>query len=66
MKNGQRVETYKGGKYVEEPKKMPKHIHGILICQKCRSTWNRAEYRLIQIQCLGLHYLKIRDIYSLN
>jgi len=35
------VETYKGGKYVEEPKKMPKHIHGILICQKCRSTWNR-------------------------
>jgi len=41
MKNGQLVETYKRGKYVEKPEKMPKHIHGILICQKCGSTWNR-------------------------
>ena len=34
MKNGQPVETFKKGKYIDEPTKMPRQVHGILICQK--------------------------------
>ena len=40
-KNGQPVETFKKGKYIDKPNKMPREVHGILICQKCGKTWNR-------------------------
>jgi len=41
MKNGQDVVTFRNGKYKENPSKMPREVHGILICQKCGRTWNR-------------------------
>jgi len=41
MKNGQDVVTFRNGKYNENLSKMPREVHGILICQKCERTWNR-------------------------
>jgi len=41
MKNGQDVVTFRNGKYKENPSKIPREVHGSLICQKCGRMWNR-------------------------
>jgi len=41
MKNGHSVHDYKNGKFLETPAKMPRKVHGILVCQRCKRTWNR-------------------------
>jgi hypothetical protein len=41
MKNGHSIQAYKNGKFLETPAKMPRKVHGILICQRCKRTWNR-------------------------
>jgi len=41
MKCGQSPETFKKGKYKGCPNKKPRKVHGILVCQKCKRTWNR-------------------------
>jgi transposase len=41
MKCGQSPDTFKQGKYKECPDKKPSKVHGILVCQKCKRTWNR-------------------------
>ena len=41
MKNGHSVQDYKNGKFLETPAKMPRQVHGILVCKRCKRTWNR-------------------------
>lgn len=41
MKCGQAPDIFKQGKYKDCPAKKPSKVHGILICQKCKRTWNR-------------------------
>lgn len=41
MKNGHLPEMFMKGKYRDCPEKKPSKVHGILVCQKCKRTWNR-------------------------
>jgi transposase len=41
IKNGYSIEAYKEGKFLETPAKMPREVHGLLICQGCKRTWGR-------------------------
>ena len=49
MKNGHSIHDYKNGKFVDNPAKMPRKVHGILICQRCKRTWNRDVVGAINI-----------------
>ena len=49
MHNGIGPDAYKGGKFKDSPKKVPHKIHGILVCQKCKRTWNRDVVGAINI-----------------
>ena len=41
IKNGHLPEMFMKGKYRDCPEQKPSKVHGILLCQKCKRTWNR-------------------------
>ena len=41
MRNGVAPEIHKKGIHKDCPQNVPRKIHGILVCQKCKTTWNR-------------------------
>ena len=49
MKNGHPIEQYKDGFFLDEPAKMPRKVHGLLICTRCKRTWNRDVVGAINI-----------------
>ena len=57
MKNGHSLAEYKNGIYMDCPRKMPQHVHGILICQGCGRTWNRDFVGAINI--LNLYMARV-------
>ena len=49
MKNGHSPKTYMKGKHKDCPEKKPSKVHGILVCQKCKTTWYRDVVGAINI-----------------
>ena len=49
MKNGHAIEEYRNGFFLDEPAKMPRKVHGLLICTRCKRTWNRDVVGAINI-----------------
>ena len=58
QRNGQPLATYKKGKYLATPGKMPREVHGILICNKCGRTWDRDVVGAINI--LDIYLARMR------